>query len=84
MITEDTPEVLLWRGDSENHFAGLHYVGGVDISFKKESPDQACAMLVVLSYPDLEVRGLLVTQNNEVLEISNLHRLCLKPPPVSQ
>ena len=24
----------LWRGDSENHFAGLHYVGGVDISFK--------------------------------------------------
>ena len=56
MITEDTSEVLLWRGDDEaSLFAGLHYVGGVDISFRKESPDQACAMLVVLSYPELEV-----------------------------
>ena len=54
MITEDTPKVLLWRGEA-SLFAGLHYVGGVDISFRKESPDQACAMLVVLSYPELEV-----------------------------
>ena len=35
MINRGHSRGALWRGDSENHFAGLHYVGGVDISFKK-------------------------------------------------
>jgi len=33
----------------------LHYIAGVDISFVKESNEDACAALVVLSFPDFEV-----------------------------
>ncbi|KAG5182445.1 endonuclease V-domain-containing protein [Tribonema minus] len=33
----------------------LRYVGGVDISFTKNSSDNACASLVVLSFPELIV-----------------------------
>jgi deoxyinosine 3'endonuclease (endonuclease V) len=33
----------------------LKYVGGVDISFVKGDNVNACAALVVLSYPELEV-----------------------------
>ena len=36
-------------------FARLRVVAGVDISFVKENPDQACAMLAVLNYPQLKV-----------------------------
>ncbi|XP_063312399.1 endonuclease V isoform X2 [Pelobates fuscus] len=36
-------------------FPGLERVGGVDISYSKEDDTIACASLVVLSYPDLEV-----------------------------
>ena len=35
--------------------ADLHYIGGVDISFVKGSETIACAALVVLSYPKLEI-----------------------------
>ncbi|KAM9000957.1 endonuclease V isoform X1 [Sarcophilus harrisii] len=42
-----------WQRDSD--FAGLHRVGGVDISFIKGDDIRACASLVVLSYPELEV-----------------------------
>ncbi|XP_074116459.1 endonuclease V isoform X3 [Sminthopsis crassicaudata] len=42
-----------WQRDSD--FAGLHRVGGVDISFIKGDDVRACASLVVLSYPELEV-----------------------------
>lgn len=31
-------------------------MGGVDISFVKEQPEEACAALVVLQLPSLEVR----------------------------
>lgn len=34
----------------------IKYIGGVDISFVKGNEVDACAALVVLSYPDLEVR----------------------------
>ena len=51
---EDSAEVLSWRR-GEDLLAGLRYVAGVDISFVKESPHLACAMLVVLSFPELEV-----------------------------
>ena len=59
MVTVDSPEVLAWCGDLDSddgfRFNGLRYVGGVDISFKKETPNEACAMLVVLSFPELKV-----------------------------
>ena len=50
---EDSLEVLSWR-DGER-FAGLKLVGGVDISFNKSNPDEACAIVVVLSFPQLQV-----------------------------
>ncbi|XP_075701956.1 endonuclease V [Rhinoderma darwinii] len=37
------------------NFHGLQRVGGVDLSYVKEDDTSACASLIVLSYPDLEV-----------------------------
>ncbi|KAG7486340.1 endonuclease V [Solea senegalensis] len=37
------------------HFSGLDRVGGVDLSFIKGDDVNACAQLVVLSYPELQV-----------------------------
>ncbi|XP_075206856.1 endonuclease V [Anomaloglossus baeobatrachus] len=37
------------------NFQGLERVGGVDLSYIKEDDTSACASLIVLSYPDLEV-----------------------------
>ncbi|KAM3921933.1 endonuclease V [Leptodactylus fuscus] len=37
------------------NFQGLERVGGVDLSYVKEDDTSACASLIVLSYPDLEV-----------------------------
>lgn len=51
---EDSDEVLSWQKEG-NRFDGLHHVAGVDISFSKDNPDSACAMLAILSYPELEV-----------------------------
>ena len=56
LVEEDGEEVRGWRGGEEG-WAGLHHVAGVDISFDKGNPLRACAMLVVLSFPALEVRG---------------------------
>lgn len=42
-----------WQRDPT--FTGLQRVGGVDVSFVKGDSSQACASLVVLSYPDLKV-----------------------------
>ncbi|XP_025937795.1 endonuclease V [Apteryx rowi] len=50
VIEKDTEE---WQKDSS--FAGLERVGGVDLSYVKGDDTNACASLVVLSYPDLEV-----------------------------
>uniref|UniRef100_A0A8D0HA04 Endonuclease V n=1 Tax=Sphenodon punctatus TaxID=8508 RepID=A0A8D0HA04_SPHPU len=50
VIEQDTEE---WQRDSA--FAGLERVGGVDLSYVKGNDTSACASLVVLSYPDLEV-----------------------------
>ncbi|MGH0160454.1 UNVERIFIED_CONTAM: hypothetical protein FKN15_039341 [Acipenser sinensis] len=36
-------------------FSGLQRVGGVDLSFIKGDDVNACAQLVVLSYPEMEV-----------------------------
>ena len=51
---------MLQVGDTEDWqrspgFAGLERVGGVDLSFIKGDDVNACAQLVVLSYPDMKV-----------------------------
>ena len=45
-----------WQRDPA--FSGLQRVGGVDVSFVKDDSGSACASLVVLSYPELEVTPL--------------------------
>ncbi|XP_015501022.1 endonuclease V isoform X4 [Parus major] len=50
VVQEDTEE---WQKDPR--FTGLHRVGGVDLSYIKGDESRACASLVVLSYPGLEV-----------------------------
>lgn len=50
VIEQDTQE---WQ--SNFSFTGLERVGGMDLSFLKEDATRACASLVVLSYPELEV-----------------------------
>lgn len=51
MVEEDTED---WQRCPD--FTGLERVGGVDLSFIKGDDVNACAQLVVLSYPDLEAR----------------------------
>ncbi|XP_031419733.1 endonuclease V [Clupea harengus] len=51
---------MLQVGDTEDWqrspgFAGLERVGGVDLSFIKGDDVNACAQLVVLSYPDMKL-----------------------------
>ncbi|NWR82422.1 ENDOV Endonuclease, partial [Furnarius figulus] len=50
VVTQDTEP---WQQDPT--FPGLHRVGGVDLSYVKGDDTSACASLVVLSYPALEV-----------------------------
>ncbi|XP_031722949.1 endonuclease V isoform X2 [Anarrhichthys ocellatus] len=50
VMEEDTED---WQQSPD--FSGLERVGGVDLSFIKGDDINACAQLVVLSYPDLEV-----------------------------
>lgn len=50
VLEEDTED---WQGSLD--FSGLERVGGVDLSFIKGDDVNACAQLVVLSYPDLQV-----------------------------
>lgn len=52
VVTRDTEA---WQRDPA--FSGLQRVGGVDVSFVKGDSVSACASLVVLSYPELEVTG---------------------------
>lgn len=50
VLEEDTED---WQRELD--FSGLERVGGVDLSFIKGDNVNACAQLVVLSYPNLEV-----------------------------
>nr|XP_036852802.1 endonuclease V isoform X7 [Manis javanica] len=59
-----------WQRDPA--FSGLQRVGGVDVSFVKGDSVNACASLVVLSYPELEV---LLVDGNGVLH----HRVPTPP-----
>jgi len=55
LITEDTEEWQKALNQENNELDSLKYVGGVDISFVKDDPVNACAALIILSYPDLKV-----------------------------
>ncbi|XP_073538709.1 endonuclease V isoform X4 [Phyllobates terribilis] len=50
VITSNTEP---WQNSPDFH--GLKHIGGVDLSYLKEDDTSACASLIVLSYPDLEV-----------------------------
>ncbi|XP_056361668.1 endonuclease V isoform X3 [Oenanthe melanoleuca] len=50
VVEQDTEQ---WQKDP--HFSGLQRVGGVDLSYVKGDESRACASLVVLSFPALEV-----------------------------
>ena len=55
LVEEDSEEVRSWgRGQSGDPFADLHHIAGVDISFEKGT-NRACAMLVILDFPELKV-----------------------------
>lgn len=54
LSTDDSPEVLSWK-EGTNKFKRLKFVGGVDISFIKGDEVNACAMLVILEYPSLNL-----------------------------
>ena len=53
LVTEDC---VSWGLSGDEPFAKLRLIGGVDISFPKGDADHACACLVVLNFPDLEVK----------------------------
>lgn len=50
VVEDDTEE---WQSSPD--FSGLERVGGVDLSFIKGDNVNACAQLVVLSYPNMKV-----------------------------
>ncbi|XP_017336952.1 endonuclease V isoform X2 [Ictalurus punctatus] len=66
LVLEDTEA---WQ--KEPDFRGLERVGGVDLSFIKGDEHNACAQLVILNYPDLQV----------VYDVSEM--VCLSSPYVS-
>ena len=45
-----------WELDAQEEDKQLKYIGGVDISFVKDNDVDACACLIVLSYPDFKVQ----------------------------
>ena len=54
LVEIDSDEVKSWRKGADL-FSDLQHVAGVDTSFDKEHPTHACAMLAILSFPDLKV-----------------------------
>ena len=55
LITEDTAPWQLSGEETGHSPAGLKYIGGVDLSFVKGDNVNACASLVILNFPELEV-----------------------------
>jgi len=53
------------RTDHKLDAKELKYIGGMDISFVKDSNVDACANLVVLSYPELEI----VYESNDMIKL---------------
>ena len=52
LVTEDHVD---WGFSGDQPFENLKLIGGVDISFPKGDTEHACACLVVLNFPELEV-----------------------------
>lgn len=61
VVPQDTEA---WQRDPS--FSGLQRVGGVDVSFVKGDCARACASLVVLSYPELQV----VYEDSQLVDLS--------------
>lgn len=74
VVTRDTEA---WQRDPA--FSGLQRVGGVDVSFVKGDSVRACASLVVLSYPELQVTG----AAGRAAPLASLRRLGLRDTGVS-
>uniref|UniRef100_A0A670XYA9 Uncharacterized protein n=1 Tax=Pseudonaja textilis TaxID=8673 RepID=A0A670XYA9_PSETE len=70
VIEQDTEE---WQ--SNFSFAGLERVGGMDLSYLKEDATRACASLVVLSYPELELPARASLQKMVTLEELRNHKI---------
>ncbi|KAK6173364.1 hypothetical protein SNE40_016832 [Patella caerulea] len=68
MILEDSKEVSkLRRAIEKNQYGNeKYYLGGMDISFIKGDDVNACAALVILSFPSLEV----VYEDYEMIELT--------------
>lgn len=71
LITVDSPDVRSWRKGNDLFF-GLHSIAGVDISFVKGT-QRACAMMVILTFPDLRVRERALLMCIDYLYILQLH-----------
>lgn len=54
LVEDDSEEVYGWR-DGEGMFGNLKHIAGVDISFDRDHASRACAMMVILSFPELQV-----------------------------
>lgn len=52
LVIEDCTD---WGEATDDPLINLNLIGGVDISFPKGDTDHACACLVVLTFPELEV-----------------------------
>ncbi len=52
---EKLKEKLITKDVDIHNKSDVKYIGGVEISFVKNSDDDACAAYVILSYPDLQV-----------------------------
>lgn len=63
ILHDDHPD---WKATFEDNsdqlesVEGLKYIGGVDLSFIVGNKEDAIASLVVLSYPELEVRSFFI------------------------
>lgn len=55
LVQEDRLDFLVKDVDGKPDVDGLRYIGGVDISFIKGNEVDACAALVILSFPELKV-----------------------------
>ena len=56
LVTQDCPAVKkILRALRNEDTSKTFYIGGVDISFIKDNSVDACAALVIISFPELKV-----------------------------
>ena len=66
LTIQELKEQLITKDDFEWNIDSLSLVGGVDISFNKHSTKDACASLVVVSYPSMKI----VYQKFKIVELT--------------